>query len=708
MFVKLACKNIKRSIKDYAIYFFTLVLGVAIFYVFNALGSQAVMLDVSERVKSMFQLLDIIMGTVSVFISFILGALIIYAARFLIKRRSKEFGVYLTLGMSKRKISLILLIETFLIGLMSLMVGLALGILASQLVSVLVANTFDANLTEFHFVFSASALIKTLVYFGIIYIIVMLFNTVVVSRQKLINLLSNGQRNEKIKLKNLWLCTFVFIIAAVMLGIAYYLVTSGLMTFMNNENGPQKLLIPIVMGVVATFLLFWSLSGILLRIFMSLKKIYYKGLNSFVLRQFSSQINTTVISMSLICLMLFVTICVLCSASSISTNLHATIEKNLPVDVQVTSIGRGAMDIEEAYKRDNVNLDELIKDIVTYHTYAVDDVTIGSTLGSITTTISTESTEVSDQIVIDSYDMIETFIHLSDYNRVAKIFELPELELAADQYAILANYQPIVQVRNQALAAGEKIKVLGQVLSPKDKECIIGAIELEMSNLNAGIIIVPDNINLMSDQHTSSQREILLANYIDPEAAEAINQKLYSLNNRFFNGDDNDDDEDNGGYYDTSTGEYVSGQEIYYYNVEAKQSIIDNNIGTSALVTFIGLYIGIIFLISSAAILALKQLSESSDNRDKYSILRKIGASNSMLNRALFWQIFIFFLFPLLIAILHSVFGLMFCDFILSAMGGVNITQALPYVSGILLVIYGGYFLITYFCSRSMIREQRR
>ena len=112
MLYKLSIKNIKKSIKDYAIYFFTLILGVAIFYVFNALDSQTVMMDVSSSTLDLIELMMSMLSGVSVFVSFILGFLIIYASRFLIKRRNKEFGIYLTLGMSKRKISLILFFET--------------------------------------------------------------------------------------------------------------------------------------------------------------------------------------------------------------------------------------------------------------------------------------------------------------------------------------------------------------------------------------------------------------------------------------------------------------------------------------------------------------------------------------------------------------------------------------------------------------------
>src|SRR5574344_2183028 len=116
MLFKLSIKNITKSIKDYAIYFFTLILGVAIFYVFNALESQTVLMDVSSSTKEIIKLMMTMLSSVSIFVSFILGFLIIYASRFLMKRRNKEFGVYLTLGMSKRKISMILFFETLFIG----------------------------------------------------------------------------------------------------------------------------------------------------------------------------------------------------------------------------------------------------------------------------------------------------------------------------------------------------------------------------------------------------------------------------------------------------------------------------------------------------------------------------------------------------------------------------------------------------------------
>ena len=303
MLFKLSLRNIRKSFKDYAIYFFTLILGVAIFYVFNAIESQSVLLNVKSSTYEIIQLMVSMLSGVSVFVAFVLGFLIIYASRFLMRRRHKEFGIYLTLGMSKRKISMILFIETIVVGIISLIVGLFLGSILSQLMSILVASMFEADMTKFEFVFSTSAFKKTLLYFGIMYLIVMLFNTFSVSKCKLIDLLSSSKKSEKIKLKNTILCTIIFIISAIFLSYAYYLVTGSV-----SEMTANKIYIPIVIGCISTFFIFWSLSGLLLKIFVSMKNVYYKGLNSFILRQVSNKINTTVFSVSIICIMLFNTI----------------------------------------------------------------------------------------------------------------------------------------------------------------------------------------------------------------------------------------------------------------------------------------------------------------------------------------------------------------------------------------------------------------
>lgn len=307
---KLALANIKKSIKDYAIYFFTLILGVAIFYVFNAIETQTVMIDISADTRDIVDLMTSMLSGISVFVAFILGFLIIYASRFLMKRRHQEFGIYLLLGMSKQKISLILFFETIFIGIFSLGVGLIVGIMLSQLMSIFVANLFAVDMTQFEFVFSPSACKQTLLYFSIIYVIVILFNAFMVGKCQLIELLQSHRKEETIHLKNPWLCGGIFLISVILLGVAYSMVTTNVNDVLET---PKLIVMAIGLGCIGTFLVFWSLSGFLIKLVQKIKPVYFKELNSFTLRQISSKINTMVFNMTIICLMIFITICDLSS-----------------------------------------------------------------------------------------------------------------------------------------------------------------------------------------------------------------------------------------------------------------------------------------------------------------------------------------------------------------------------------------------------------
>lgn len=685
MLFKLSIKNITKSIKDYAIYFFTLVLGVAIFYVFNAIDSQTVMLNVSSSTSEIIRLMTTILGGVSVFVSFILGFLIIYASRFLIKRRNKEFGIYLTLGMSKRKISLILFFETLIIGVISLGVGLALGIVLSQLMSILVANMFEADLTKFQFTFSSSAALKTLLYFSIMYLIVMIFNTIIVNKCKLIDLLHGNKKSEKVKLKNPIICTIVFIIAVIALSYAYYLVTDGFGTspLMNTISG---ILIPIALGCVSTFLIFWSLSGLILKIVMHLKKYYYKGLNSFTIRQISSKINTTIFSMTIICLMLFFTICIFSSALSIKNSLSGNLKDLAPVDIQFSKLQQLSDEEEESFSKDiiedynttvkdtlqRLDVYKYLKEVVDINTYRVEEITLKDSFGD-------QIEQIGKDYPLLAYQDKETLIKLSDYNRLAKLYNKKELTLKDNEYVIIANYKMMADIRNIALKNNTKLTINSKNYYPKYQECQDGIIELSGSATNTGVIILPDN----ALEGIHPYKNILAANYQadTKEEKENVEDIVNTIINNHFNKDT-----------------------LLSYNT--KIDIYESSIGLGAMVTFVGLYLGIIFLISSAAILALKELSESTDNKERFNMLRKIGTDDKMINKALFNQIAVFFLFPLLLAIIHSIFGIEFANYILKTMGTESLLSSIILTAVFLVVIYGGYFLVTYYCSKTIIKER--
>lgn len=682
MLFKLSLKNIQKSVKDYAIYFFTLILGVAIFYIFNSIESQTIMMNISKNTLDIIELMNNMLSGVSVFVSFILGFLIVYASRFLIKRRNKEFGVYLTLGMSKKKISFILLIETLMIGIISLVIGLGIGILLSQLMSVFVANMFEADIEEFQFVFSQSAAIKSCLYFSIMYLIVMVFNTFSISKCKLIDLLHGKKKSEKIKIKNPLVCILVFFISSSLLGYAYYLVTGGLMKLQNAN----EIYIPIAIGCFTTFLIFWSLSGLILRIVMSFKNIYYRGLNSFTLRQISSKVNTTVFQMTIICLMLFVTICVLSSALSIKNSMTANLNTLAPADIQLlqpmnikedraakyttSQISHSNLTSLEVLNALGISLEHDLKDIVSINYYSTPALTFRDTFG-------TTLEQVQKQFRFLSFDTQENIIKLSDYNKLATLFERETYTLNSNEYMIIGDFDSMTSLRNIALASGEKISIFGATLFPKYSECKDGIIEMSSGHINSGMFIVPDEI---------VDENFLVANLLTANYKANTKEEKVKIEKQLLD---------------------IEESNVYILpEGTTRLTIAEASLGLGGLVTFIGLYLGIIFLISSAAILALKELSESSDNKERFRILRKIGADERNINRALFSQIGIFFLFPLLLAIIHSIFGIQFCNSILETFGNDKLLPSIVMTALFIILIYGGYFLLTYYCSKNIIKER--
>lgn len=687
MLFKLSIKNIRKTIKDFAIYVLTLVLGVAIFYMFNSLDSQEAMMQVSSSTRELIKLMITMLGFVSVFVAVILGLLIVYANNFLINRRKKEFGTYMMLGMSKGQISRILLIETIFVGIISLIVGLVIGVFASQFMSVLVGKLFAADMSKFEFVFSKDACIKTCIYFAVMYIAVMIFNTFTISRYKLINLLNASKKNEQIKIKNLWVCILVFIIGVVILGYAYYKVTGGV-----NELSTADTILPIIlMGIVGTILVFWSVSGFILKLVQLRKNIYLKDVNMFVLRQLHNKINTTVVSMSIICLMLFMTITILSSALSLNNTMRKDLEDTTPVDLNLYKTANlpenekmSKAQIEDSRKTMIQTLEDngfdmtKLKDVVEIPIYATNELTWRDTLSPV-------YDEVKQQFPNLLYETAEEIVKVSDYNKVARLYGNIEYQLKDDEYIILCDFDNMKNLRNKALKADSTITIAGKEYKSKYDECQNGYIYMAGSHINNGIVLVPDSCNLTEDM---KEETFLAANYnaTTEEEKEEI-EKICT------------------GETETEFSKNLNEKDITIDGM-TKIAIIESSLGVSTIVLFIAIYLGIIFLIASSAILALKQLTESSDNKQRYAILRKIGADEKMINGALFKQIGIFFLMPLILAIIHSIFGIQFVMTMMSVLADAKELLPSAIATAVIIgVIYGAYFMATYLGSKNIIKE---
>ena len=454
------------------------------------------------------------------------------------------------------------------------------------------------------------------------------------------------------------------------------------------------------MGIVGTIGVFWSLSGFILRVIQSRKKIYLKGTNMFVLRQLNNKINTTVISMTVICLMLFMTISVLSSSLSIQTSLDSELEEMTPVDVNLYKTANlpeshenpytgeieyyteeqredSKMPVSYTLQTNGYDMNKL-KDVVEIPIYAIPQWTWEYSLGNYYET-------AKIQFPALAYGTSEMIVKVSDYNKIVNIYGQEQYTLNNDEYIVLCDFDSMEEIRNSALKESSNIEINGKTYHAKYNECKSGFIEISTSHTNTGIILIPDNFDLKEEW---KEKYFLVANYnceTEEEKAE--------LNKDFADGNSN--------YLLENLSE--KGIEL---DGMTKISIIEASKGLTTIIIFIAIYLGIIFLIASAAILALKQLTESSDNKQRYTILRKIGCDEKMIKKALFMQIFIFFMLPLVFAIIHSIFGIKFILSILAVLATPE--ELLPSIFATALIIgaiYGLYFLATYMGSKNIIKE---
>ncbi|GAA0084128.1 ABC transporter permease [Clostridium sp. CTA-7] len=662
MYSKLAFRNLKRSFRDYTIYFLTLVFGVCIFYTFNSIQSQSIMMELNEVQASAFEQVDGIMGYASVFVSFVLAFLIIYANNYLIKRRKKEFGIYMTLGMEKGNLSRIIFTETLLVGVISLAIGLGLGVLLSQGLSVLTAKMFEVNLIKFKFIFSSSSMIKTLICFGAIYIVVLMFNSISIRKVDLIDLLTSSRKNESIKIRNIWISVITFIISCAMLGYAYYTVLKGGIAIVSfSVSG-----ISILLGALGTFLFFFSLSGFLLKLVQANKKHYLKDLNMFVLRQINSKINTVFISMAFICLMLFIGICMLAGGLGINSAMNADIKDLTQYDLTLWNF-KGT-NIEKVLQENGVDLNEYSNEYVNYINYNSDL--------KYTDILSEEGKESLKNYYPVYTNQPVQIIGLSKLNEIMNMANKESIKLNNDEYAIFTDVKDSIKPLSKTLDSNKEININGFTLKPSKIDVIEVVAYDNMMKSNICTIIVNDSItegltpmssylNLNYDKNKSSVEQLI------KEKIDNVIQK----------------EEGN----------------IYYIT---KDKLLASSSSLGAIVSYLGIYIGGVFLITAAAVLALQQLSESTENIERYNLLRKIGVDENLINRSLLSQIAIYFIMPLSLALIHSIVGLEFSKNIVTMFGSINIMKNILISLFILILIYGGYFIATYFGAKKNINQR--
>lgn len=669
MYSKIAINNVKKSFKDYTIYFLTIAFVVCIFYSFNSIESQKALLDMNKNQAEYMSLVTTLISYVSVFVSFILGGLILYANNFLIKKRKKELGIYMTLGMSKRKISKILLSETLIVGVLSLIAGLLLGLVVSQGLSLFTAKLFDVGMTEFKFIISSSAILKTVLYFALIFGVLMIFNTRIIAKYKLIDMLTAARKSEDIKIKNPIISSIIFISGIIILGTAYYLVTkSGL--------NPDKLgfKLSIVFGIIGTAGFFYGIAGFLLGVIQRSKNIYLKKLNIFVTRQISSKVNTNFVSMTVISLMLFITIVLLSTGLSFKSALEKGIV--VPFDASVklfTDEENKYKSMEDVFKA--INYDFNGKEPIFINGYIIDGIDANMILKDYAVGEFKKSLDNGKH----RWEYIDA-IKISDYNKIRSLYGEEPLSINDNEILVTSNFTEAKDSVKNFIKNSPQVSIAGKEYKVANKEYLNEAVYNSELADNVLTIIVPDDFKDMT-----------------------LNAAYMNMN--YKNPNDPAEEEDMNSLFDS----FRRYDEIYDLPMirATKSQVYEASKGLTTMILYIGLYLGVVFLISSAAVLALQQLSEASDSSDRYKALKKIGATEKMINKTIFTQTAIYFAMPLILAIVSSIVGISVVNKFIALYGKPNIGPTALLTLGILVIVYGGYFYVTYAGYKSIVKNSK-
>ena len=612
MFFKLARKNVTRSLKDYSVYFLTLTLGVSLFYVFNSLEGQWAMQMLAKSAHYMVESILIFMNIFSAFVSVVLACLVLYANTFLMKRRKRELGTYFLLGLPAGRVSLLLVLETLLIGLMALAAGLVLGVLLAQGLGLLTIAMFSAYPAgeQFALVLSVKAIGKTVLYFGVIFLVVMILTGVSVSRAKLIDLMQGARKNEEMKERPLWTSVLTFLAGVALLVVAYAMLLIRGMLYID-----PLFFLMLALGTLGTLLFFRSLSGFLLRVVKGHKKLYYRGLNMFVLRQFNSRIHTTYLSMTVICLLLLLAI----GVTACCVGLNDTIEQN-------TSSA------------------------------APYDVTIQNYSGD--TTVADLPARLAES-GFDPALLGEQHDFLFYYNDPA-VTGIP----ADDAYAVvlLSDYNALMALQGGQALAGDGLPLV------TDQAIVTG-----YSGMNR-YLVAPDSWA----EALQVRRQVFCANYRgDKQTAEDALAAAYR------------------------SPAFSDGLTL---SLDTRIGIYTENMGSKILVLFLGLYLGMVFLLTAAAVLALQQLSQAADNVPRYQILSRLGVPERMRDRSVLTQVALSFFLPLALAVVHSIVGMTAANAVISVVGRVDSVRSSLVTAGFLVLIYGAYFLATCFGARRIVK----
>lgn len=727
MLCKLAWGNVRRAGRDYLVYLITLALGVTVFYAFNTISEQAASAGLGKEIG------DTIAGIISgltVFLAALMGFLMVYANNFIMKRRKQQFGLYQVLGMGRGQTALAMTLETVLVSAGALVIGLACGIGLSQLMTFFTASLFRTQIANFHFFVSADAAVLTVECLAAIFLVTLVFNLRVVAKAKVIDLMGARRSNEAAAVRNPWLSAALFVAGCALVGVAYArLLRDGIPVMTNSQDEMGRFGITTLLVIAGTILLFFGLSGFLLKVLQGLRGLYWRGLNMFTLRQLAAKVNTVSMSMAAISMILFLALTSVTTGMSIANVMNEVVERGTPADyttgvayhspstlwlLQQSEQNEGLkagtlteglvsttrpVDVLDATSSQAKRADGSVADLaaIAGSSVQVDVFDSAPALGEQPLVSTAEFARAANKTLPqavntgDDRDSAMGIMSESAYNRYLAFRGKGSVSLDGDQYLVTSDLGPsVVSIYNAALAAGHEVTLGGHTLRPARTTVDEDASSFDnmARGINTGNLVVPDEV--LAGLNLPVNYSHLLIDYPSGADAAAIDKQFGDTVN-----------------YGTVTD--AAGQNVGSFSMDnTRTSVYESTDSANGLISYLSIYIGFVLVVACGAILTIQQLSGVADAVPAWRLLGELGADDTSLRRSLLAQQAVFFAFPLVVALAHSAVALHVIIDVVETLGALTIGGTVGLTCAIFVACYGGYFLLTYALGAGILRESVR
>ena len=603
MLSKLALRNAKRCFKDYLIYLITLIIAFALIFSFNLIVFTDDVIELGNNMDSFMAMIVFI----SVVIVLIIGILINYMNKFIFEKRSRELGTYLLLGIEKKSISRMFLIEQLILGVISLLIALVIGLFLSQIFVAIIMNIFELPyIIKFNLTYEAIGL--TAFYFSSIYIVVLFRSSRRIKKMNIHDLIYFDKVNETTLFQKKIYRNIIFVVSAI-LGIWGLYIFHGIFSPENTTFFFPDFMKSILLLIISIYGISMTLPHFFMSFILKNKKIKYKHDHLFILRNITSKINTIGLTIGTITLLIALTL-VSVNVSNLFTQA-VTMQNNqlLPYDILVHNAYDNS-DFSEAL--DLVEKNYTIEEQAAFKVYT------------------DRSTYFSKFVVdkLESYESVDNYISLSDYNRMTSLLGMAPITLNEDEYFINCN----------RIVLPELLKIKDQFMLTHPNGTNMHIKDVVSDHFTTAwadyiqVIIVPDsfvegmeviNTNLAINTVEETTEDFYY------KASEVINQ----------NATKETDEEGEYSFYVMNT-------------IQVRGYYLTQNRSAITIMGFSLLYISFIFTAVTGTILAIQCLSDSTKYIFRYNLLSQLGLSKDDIHRTIFKQLALTFLYPLIYPII--------------------------------------------------------